>query len=191
MFKGFEHTVRCTKCQEVTVACGKSVKGFEKAEKLVASGKSECCGAAYEYIGLQPVMAPVLNLQVKKASGKPKAEPEPAMAMVNTAAAEPPTVKVDTVAKEAPTPTVVKPEPVAKAEPIVEQASNINEDGIEVVDWIDQKKKMNNDYMVQLLRDAMDNEEDEKIEFLKANYPDVFQKSLRYIPAKLKRCFGL
>lgn len=184
MFKGLEHTVRCTKCQEFTIACGKDVGGYDKADNMVKKEKSECCNAEFEYIGLQPVMVGVLKVQIKKASGNPKIEKT--MAILNGNSQETEVVKPKSVELE-----TSKEQSLNEVQVPQETKEEVNLDGIEVVDWIDQRKKMNNDYMTQLLRDAMENEESDKVEFLKTNYPDVFQKSLRYIPAKLKRYFGL
>lgn len=156
MFKGLRHTVRCTKCEEFTIP-------FQTPELmdvfLDKKELSECCQAEFEYIGLQVYNESIL------------ANPE-----------EVAKFSVSTTSKDL---IISNPVIVVKKEieeEILQEQPVISKNKLAIEDLLDfNPRGITNTQMIPAIKQAIMEQSKEKIEILSTTYPDVFEKSLKYL----------
>lgn len=176
MFKGLKHTVAC-KCGETTIPC----EDFNEVDQIENSNKkSDCCQSNFTYIGLQPYHENILVIPIQKAN------PD---LPIETIIVEEAIEVVDKI------PTIV--ENNEKVENHIEQkieASEIAHElpkvstptGNGIPGLIDAGPKgfVTNTQMIPVLKELVDTDKIDKIELLKNTYPDVYEKSIKYLPKK-------
>ena len=184
MFKGLKHTVGC-KCGETTIPC----ENFNEVDAIEVSNKiSDCCKSKFTYIGLQPLYESILAVPIRKADPN----------LIEEAAEEEPIIEeIDG------TPTIVKkvieekevvatpPEFVSnnvKEEIKKVETSTINVVGNGIAGLIEAGPKgfVTNTQMIPVLKELVDTNQFDKVTILKNTYPNVYEKSIKYLPKKYR-----
>jgi len=176
LFKGLKHTVAC-KCGETTIPC----EGFDEVDQIESgSKKSDCCKSGFTYIGLQPYHENILVAPIRKVN--------PNLLMETV-------VEEEIIEEVDGTPTIVENNETIESpvEQKVEAPKVINEQSKESVSTgngipglieTGPKGFVTNTQMIPVLKELIDNGKMNKVELLKNTYPDVYEKSSKYLPKK-------
>lgn len=184
MFKGLKHTVGC-KCGETTIPC----ENFDEVDAIEGSNKiSDCCKSKFTYIGLQPLYESILAGPILKANPnliEEVVEEEPVIEEVDGT----PTIVEEEKVEE---PKVVVAPPEFVPEAIKEEVKKVEApktlsnmgDGIPGLIEAGPKGFVTNTQMIPVLKELVDNNQMDKATILKNKYPEVYEKSIKYLPKK-------
>lgn len=183
MFKGLKHTVGC-KCGETTIPC----EDFNEVDAIEGGSKiSDCCKSKFTYIGLQPVYETILANPIKKANPnliEEVIEEDPVVEDVDGT----PTIVEEKVEepKVVVAPPEFVPEVIKEEVKKVEAPKTINNVGNGIPGLIEAGPKgfVTNTQMIPVLKELVDKNDTDHILVLKNTYPDVFEKSVKYLPKK-------
>jgi hypothetical protein len=186
MFKGLKHTVGC-ECGETTIPC----KDFDEVDKIEASSQvSDCCKSKFKYIGLQPLYESILAVPIKKANPNLVMEAiitEPIIENIDGTSI----IVEEKVEEEIPktvvvVPTGFVPESIKEEIKKVETPKTFNNvgDGIPGLIEAGPKGFVTNTQMIPVLKELVDINQIDKVTILKDTYPEVFEKSIKYLPKK-------
>lgn len=182
MFKGYKHTVGC-KCGETTIPC----ENFDEVDAIEASDKiSDCCKSKFVYIGFQPLHESILAVPIRKANPnliEEAVEEEPVIEEIDGT----PTIVEEVIEEK----KVVAAPPEFVSNNIKEEikkveTQTINTVGNGIVGLIESGPKgfVTNTQMIPVLKELVDANQFDKVTILKNTYPDVYEKSIKYLPKK-------
>jgi hypothetical protein len=190
MFKGLKHTVMCTGCHETTESC----ESYSEMEHKVEHERSQCCKAPFEYVGLQPVYQSILKVPILRAEGIPSRIDAVNASELNNEPVKQvtkPEVKIETPKSNVapiniPITSIENNVVEITSMPSAQTVTASNEVSIDdIITTSD--RGVTNKIMIPVMRELIEKKESAKLKVLKKHYPDVFERSIFYLHAHLKR----